>query len=94
MEFIWDPNKAESNQKKHGVTFEEAVTAFNDPYAMIMEDPAHSQQEERFLMLGLSEKYRVLVVVFVERVRDQLRIISARLATAHERRLYETSTYR
>ena len=94
MEFIWDPNKAESNQKKHGVTFEEAVTAFNDPYAMIMEDPAHSQHEERFLMLGLSEKYRVLVVVFVERVRDQLRIISARLATAHERRLYETSTYR
>lgn len=94
MEFTWDPNKAEINQKKHGVTFEEAVTAFNDPYAMIMEDPAHSQNEERFLILGLSEKYRVLVVVFVERVRDQLRIISARLATAHERRLYETSTYR
>jgi uncharacterized DUF497 family protein len=94
MEFTWDPNKAEINQKKHGVTFEEAVTAFNDPYAMIMEDPEHSQNEERFLILGLSEKYRVLVVVFVERVRDQLRIISARLATAHERRLYETSTYR
>ena len=94
MEFIWDPNKAESNQKKHGVTFEEAVTAFNDPHAMIMEDPTHSQHEERFLVLGLSERYRVLVVVFVERVRDQLRIISARPATAHERRLYESSTYR
>lgn len=94
MQFDWDPTKAERNHQKHGVEFKEAITAFNDPHAMIMEDPAHSQHEERFLVLGLSERYRVLVVVFVERVQDRLRIISARLATAHERRLYETSTYR
>lgn len=94
MQFDWDPIKAERNHQKHGVTFEEASTVFSDPCAIIIADPGHSHGEERFAVVGLSKWYRILVIVFVERIQDQIRIISARPATSHERRLYETSTYR
>ncbi|MBK9516922.1 MAG: BrnT family toxin [Anaeromyxobacter sp.] len=86
MNFAWDPRKAASNAKKHGVTFEEAATVFADPLALAIQDEVH---EERTLLLGLSERVRVLLVVHVELDDDTIRLISARRATSHERRRYE-----
>jgi uncharacterized DUF497 family protein len=86
VNFTWDPRKATSNQKKHGVTFEEAATVFADPLALAIQDEVHG---ERTLLLGLSERVRVLLVVHVEVDDDTIRLISARRATAHERRSYE-----
>lgn len=65
--FEWDPNKAESNARKHGVTFDEATTAFGDPLALLMPDPDHSTDEQRYVVLGMSNRQRLLVVVFAER---------------------------
>ncbi len=86
--FEWDPEKAEANLSKHGVSFAEAVTAFGDPLSMNMPDPDHSESEQRFIVLGMSDRYRLLVVSYTERPL-RTRIISARLATRHERRQYE-----
>ena len=86
--FEWDPKKAEANLSKHGVSFREAVTAFGDPLSMNMADPDHSEAEERFIVLGMSDRYRLLVVSYTERP-PRTRIISARLATRHERKQYE-----
>ena len=86
--FEWDPEKAEANLSKHGVSFVEAVTAFGDPLSMNMPDPDHSETEQRFIVLGMSDRYRLLVVSYTERPL-RTRIISARLATRHERRQYE-----
>jgi uncharacterized DUF497 family protein len=86
VNFTWDPRKATSNAKKHGVTFEEAATVFADPLALAIQDEAH---EERTLLLGLSERVRVLLVVHVELDAETIRLISARRATTHERRRYE-----
>jgi uncharacterized DUF497 family protein len=86
--FEWDPKKAEANLSKHGVSFREAVTAFGDPLSMNMADPDHSEDEERFIVLGMSDRYRLLVVSYTERP-PRTRIISARLATPHERKQYE-----
>ncbi|MBI4482627.1 MAG: BrnT family toxin [Acidobacteria bacterium] len=86
--FEWDPAKAEANLKKHGVSFEEAVTAFGDPLSMNMPDPDHSEGEQRFIVLGMSDRYRLLVVCYAERP-PRTRIISARLATRPERKHYE-----
>ena len=86
--FEWDPTKAASNLKDHGVSFDEAATVFGDLLAMNMPDPDHSEGEERFLVLGMSEKSRLVVVSYAER-SPRTRIISARLATGHERRKYE-----
>ena len=86
--FEWDPKKAEANLSKHGVSFREAVTAFGDPLSMNMADPDHSEAEERFIVLGMSDRYRLLVVSYTERP-PRTRIISARLATRNERRQYE-----
>ena len=86
MDFTWDPRKAASNTRKHGVTFEEAATVFADPLALAIKDEAH---EERTLLLGLSEQLRMLLVVHVELDDDTIRLISARRATSHERRRYE-----
>ena len=86
--FEWDPRKAESNLKKHGVSFEEAVTAFGDPLSMNMLDPDHSEREQRFVVLGTSVRLRALVVSYTERP-PRTRIISARLATRPERHQYE-----
>lgn len=85
--FEWDSNKATINQKKHGVTFEEAISVFYDDNALLQPDPAHSFLEERFLLLGLSEVNNMLVVVHCER-DNNIRIISARLATKNETEQY------
>ncbi len=86
--FDWDPAKAASNLKDHKVSFEEASTVFGDPLAMLMADPDHSEEEERYQLLGMSLRGRLLVVSFAERP-PRTRLISAREATRHERRQYE-----
>jgi len=87
-EFEWDAQKAEENLKKHGVAFEEALTVFADPPANIFDDPDHSGDERRELIIGHSAAQRLLIVSFMERGR-RTRIIGAREATARERRDYE-----
>lgn len=89
MQFEWDRAKAEQNLKRHRVSFDEAVTVFYDPLAATFDDPEHSVSERRFITVGHSAHGRLLVVVHVER-GDNLRIISARLATARERNRHET----
>jgi uncharacterized protein len=90
--FEWDPVKADSNLKKHAVTFEESATVFKDPNALSLFDPDHSENEDRWITLGLSEKARLLVVIhtFLEK-RDgtvNIRIISSRKATKQESLTY------
>lgn len=90
MEFIWDEEKAEANIKKHGVHFEEAITVFDDPEAIRIFDPDHSDDEDRFVLLGLSRLLRLLVVCHCYRENDSvIRIFSARKATKKETRQYE-----
>ena len=84
----WDPAKARANRRKHGVTFEEAATVFNDPLSSTIPDPMHSESEERFVIVGQSIQQRLLIVVHTDR-GDHIRIISARLANPHERKTYE-----
>lgn len=88
MRFAWDPTKARLNLEKHGVSFDEAATAFFDPLAVTGRDPDHSVREPRFVNFGLSTSGRLLAVAHVER-RGVIRIISARAATRAERKLYE-----
>jgi uncharacterized DUF497 family protein len=88
LEFEWDEDKAASNEKKHGVTFEEAATVFADPFAAIFDDEAHSEEEQREVIIGHSAKDRLILVSFTERA-GAIRIISARRATKRERRDYE-----
>ena len=87
-DFIWDVAKAASNLRKHGVSFEEAATVFQDPLALTISDPDHSDTEDRWIIMGMSEMHRFLVVVHVER-GSRIRIISARKATRRERQDYE-----
>jgi uncharacterized DUF497 family protein len=89
IRFEWDPRKAKSNAKKHGVSFEEARSVFFDEQALFLEDPQPLQEEERFILLGVSASIRLLVVVHALRERDVIRIISARKATRSETRQYE-----
>ena len=90
LKFSWDENKALTNQQKHGISFEEAKTVFYDDYARLIADPDHSQQEERFLLLGLSEQFRLLLVCHCYRDSGgQLRIISARKANKSEQQQYK-----
>lgn len=89
MEFEWDAAKADRNLKKHGVSFMEARTVFDDPEALVIPDPDHSDAEERFILLGTSYKLRVLIVVHCERSEDVLRIISSRKATRKEASQYD-----
>jgi len=85
----WDESKNRSNKRKHGVSFEEAVTVFSDEHALLIDDPEHSEAEERFVLLGLSAALRTLVVCHCSRGKsDVIRIISARRATTHERARY------
>jgi hypothetical protein len=86
--FPWDPAKAAANLRKHGVGFPEAITAFADPLSITIPDADHSRGEERFLLIGLSDRARLLVVAHRE-LPDQIRFISARLATRAERKTYE-----
>ncbi len=88
MEFEWHPKKAEINLKKHRVSFEEANTVFGDYLSVTFPDPYHSKEEERFLIIGLSNKHRMLVVSHTYR-NEKVRLISARLATKHEKKFYE-----
>jgi uncharacterized DUF497 family protein len=87
--FEWDIEKAESNLQKHDVSFEEAATVFFDPLSLTIPDPLHSEDENRFVTTGLSNQQRQLVVAHSE-PDDRIRIISARLATASERKKYES----
>lgn len=86
--FTWDAPKAAANARKHRVTFEEATTVFADPMAHIKDDPDHSTDEDRELILGCSEQGQILVVSFVQRT-SAIRLISARSATRTERHVYE-----
>ena len=89
LRFEWGPVKAAANLRKHGVSFEEAETAFSDENGLLMADPAHSDAEPRFILLGLSGALRVLLVVHCYRAAGAtIRIISARKATKTERGQY------
>lgn len=87
--FEWDPKKASTNCFKHEVTFEEASTIFSDNSSLTIDNPLHSLHEKRFITIGISAKGRVLVVVHTER-GENIRIISARLASKKERKQYQT----
>jgi len=90
MDFVWDKEKAAANREKHDVAFEEAQTVFKDCHALRIYDPDHSDDEARFVLLGLSSKLRLLVVCHCYREDDeQIRIISARKATKKEAAVYE-----
>ena len=88
MQFEWDQEKAKRNLKKHGVSFEEAVTVFYDPLSATFDDPDHSVGEYRYVTIGFSSRNRLIVVAHGEG-GDSLRVISARPATAHERKKHE-----
>lgn len=88
--FDWDENKNQANIKKHNVSFEEAATVFYDDNALLISDPDHSDEEDRFILLGISQKTRMLVVCHCYRENDQIiRIFSARKATKQEEQEYE-----
>ncbi len=87
--FSWDERKARDNLRKHAVPFEEAVTAFSDENARLMYDPEHSQNEDRFVLLGISSKLRILIICHVYHQSErEIRIISARKADRDERKQY------
>ncbi len=86
--FEWDEEKAQSNLRKHRVSFDEAESVFYDPQSITIGDPDHSEDEFRFIDLGMSNQNRVLVVVYTER-KDRIRIVSVRKATRNERKQYE-----
>jgi uncharacterized protein len=86
--FEWDPLKATKNLRNHGVSFDEARTVFNDPLARIFDDPEHSADEAREIIIGHSIMHRLLIVPFTER-GSAIRVISARVATKREQRDYE-----
>jgi len=90
LEFEWNPQKAAANLAKHAVSFEDAAV-FGDPLGRIMADPRHSAEEQRLVLLGLSQSKHLLAVLYVNR-GETLRIISARRATRRERRDYEEVT--
>ncbi|MFQ4138491.1 BrnT family toxin [Nodosilinea sp. PGN35] len=88
MRFEWDNTKADRNRAKHGITFDEAQTAFNDPFYVDFYDPDHSEDEARYLIIGTSSQGRLLIVSYTER-GDAIRLISARELTRSEREAYE-----
>ena len=91
-EFEWDDDKARSNEQKHGITFEEASTVFGDPLAVIFDDPEHSDEEPREIVVGYSNHSRLLIVSFTHR-EPAVRIVSARRATPRERDKHERSLF-
>lgn len=91
LRFEWDAAKSASNKKKHGVSFEEAKSAFSDEQGRLLDDPAHSEHEQRFILLGMSSALRILVVCHCYReANSTIRIISARKANRSEQRQYES----
>ncbi len=91
--FEWDPEKAKENLKTHGISFDEASTAFGDTLSLAIYDPLHSDEEDRFVLIGNSHRHRLLVLVHTERA-DRVRLISARKATKKERKQYEENAKR
>ncbi len=90
LRFEWDSAKDAANKRKHRISFEEAVTVFEDEHALLLEDEEHSEEEERFVLLGLSAASRILIVCHCYRESDEIiRIISARKADRLERREYQ-----
>ena len=90
IRFVWDPKKNIANKRKHGVSFEEGQTVFYDEYALLIADPDHSDEEDRFIILGRSNHLRILVVCHCYYEEDEeIRIISARKATKHEQIFYK-----
>ena len=87
--FEWDAQKASRNREKHGITFIEAVSVFADEGALLIDDPDHSAEEDRYILLGLSSALRILVVIHSYREKEDIRIISARRANVHERSRYQ-----
>ena len=92
MEFEWDPKKAAGNLAKHGVSFQEATTVFDDPLSVTVPDPDHSAEENRFIIVGESHRGRLLIVSQVGR-NDRIRLISARELTHPERSVYEERSF-
>ena len=92
LRFEWDARKALTNQVKHGVSFEEAMSVFSDPLARIFDDPDHSVAESREIIIGLSQNQRLLIVCFTE-PSNTVRILSARKATKNERQDYEETPH-
>lgn len=91
--FEWDFDKAASNYSKHGISFEKAKTVFSDDFARLIADPDHSQDEERFILMGTSINSNLLIVCHCIRDEEKIRIISARKADKKERRIYESFRY-
>ena len=87
--FEWNEHKARLNRGKHGISFDEASSVFDDLLAKIFDDESHSGEERREIIIGLSIKRRLLLVCFVERPNERIRIISARMPTSQERQAYE-----
>lgn len=92
IEFEWDPYKANDNRRDHRVTFEEASTVFGDVLSAIAPDPDHSDDEDRYVIVGISRRQRLLLVSFTDR-NGRVRIISARELTAYERREWENDDF-
>lgn len=88
MEFEWDVAKAENNEKKHGISFLEATAVFGDMLSLTFPDPDHSNEEDRFVTIGISQRQRLLIVSHTDR-DSRVRIISARQVTRGERKIYE-----
>ncbi len=91
-EIEWDEDKARTNEQKHGISFEEASTVFADPIAVIFDDPDHSEEELREILVGYSNRSRLLIISFTQR-DPAIRIISARRATPRERENHERSLF-
>ena len=87
-QFEWDRKKSESNFRKHGISFYEAQTVFIDEFSISNPDPDHSEDEERYILIGKSNKNRILIIAYTER-RDKIRLINARKATRSEQKKYE-----
>lgn len=94
VRFEWNANKATFNLNKHGVSFDEATTVFDDPLAVIFDDSNHSSLERREIIIGHSINERLLLVCFSERVEDMIRIFSARPLTKRERKDYEENSHK
>jgi len=93
LHFEWDESKAISNEQKHGISFEEAKSVFADSLGRLISDPDHSEDEGRFILMGVSSRLRLLIVCHCERDANSIRIISARKADSFERKKYEEKSY-
>ena len=94
MLFEWDEEKNTKNKKKHGISFEEAQTVFEDEYAILFDDPDHSEEEDRFLIIGMTDRKGVCIVSHCYRGEDEIiRIISARKATKTEQSVYNEQPF-